>query len=93
MGPRTERRTFLEFVRQVIRVRHEQPALRRRRFFHGRRIRGTDVKDITWLSPHGQEMTEDDWNAETVRSVVSASSTTRARVKKATRRRRHWRTR
>ena len=29
----------------------EHPVLRRRKFFQGRRIRGSDVKDITWFRP------------------------------------------
>jgi isoamylase len=65
----TERQTFLEFVRAVIRLRRENRALRRRRFLHGRLSRGADMKDITWFSPLGHEMTEDDWNVEAARSI------------------------
>jgi isoamylase len=58
-----EKQEFLEFVRKVIRIRLENPALHRRRFFHGRRIRGLGVKDIIWLNSGGREMTDEDWNA------------------------------
>ena len=34
----------------------EQPVLRRRRFFQGRRLRGAEVKDIMWLTPDGREI-------------------------------------
>ncbi|MGH9354832.1 MAG: glycogen debranching protein, partial [Terriglobia bacterium] len=59
------RQELLEFTRAAIKLFHEHPALSRRRFFLGRKIRGSDVKDITWFRPDGQEMSEEDWkNAE-----------------------------
>ena len=54
---------FLEFTRQVIHLRRGEPVLHRRKFFQGRRIRGADIKDIAWLAPDGQEMTDDAWGA------------------------------
>jgi isoamylase len=54
---------FLEFVRRLLRIRSEQPVLRRRRFFHGRPIRGSEIKDIYWIRPDGHEMTDDDWQS------------------------------
>ena len=53
---------FLEFVRKVIRVRNEHPVFRRRHFFQGRHIKGANVKDIFWLRPDGEEMTDREWN-------------------------------
>jgi glycogen operon protein len=60
---------FLEFCRRVIRIRQENSVLRRRRFLHGNRIRGLDIKDITWLAPSGREMTEHDWNQPMARCL------------------------
>ena len=60
---------FLAFTRRLIRFRQAQPALQRRKYFHGRAIRGADVKDIYWLDPNGREMTDDTWNAPTARSL------------------------
>jgi isoamylase len=60
---------LLGFVRLLVRVRRGHPALRRRRFFQGRPIRGTDVKDIMWLRPDGQEMSDEDWNASGARCM------------------------
>ena len=57
-----EQKGFLEFVRTVARIRAEQPVFHRRRFFLQRSIRGSDIKDISWLSPAGEEMTDEDWN-------------------------------
>jgi glycogen operon protein len=56
-------------VRSVIRLQVEQPVLRRRKFFQGRPIRGAGIKDLTWLEPSGQEMTDDAWNAGFVRAL------------------------
>jgi glycogen operon protein len=39
-----------------------QAVMHRRKFLQGRAIRGADVKDITWLTPKGQEVTDADWN-------------------------------
>ena len=42
---------------------------RRRRFFQGRRIRGAEVKDLSWLRPDGKEMTDEDWAQGYVRCL------------------------
>ncbi len=53
---------LLEYTRRLIRLYHEHPVLHRRKFFQGRRIRGSEVKDLTWFRPDGKEMTDKDWN-------------------------------
>jgi glycogen operon protein len=58
-GPRQEMLEFTRFLTQLFR---KHPALRRRKFFQGRKIRGSEVKDITWFRPDGKEMAEEDWN-------------------------------
>ncbi|MGF1473084.1 MAG: glycogen debranching protein GlgX [Rubrobacteraceae bacterium] len=62
-------RNLLAFVRRMIRIRKEHPAFRRRRFFQGRRIQGSDVKDITWLNPDGYEMSDEEWGNSSARSL------------------------
>jgi len=57
-------RELLEFTRRVINLRERHPALRRRSFFHGRPIRGADIKDVTWLRQDGGEMTDAEWDAD-----------------------------
>jgi glycogen operon protein len=59
---------LLEFTRYVIRLRRDFPVLRRRRFFQGRSIRGSSVKDIAWYLPGGREMSDQDWSAGTGRT-------------------------
>ena len=56
------RRELSEFTRHLIRLVRAHPALRRRHFFQGRRIRGSEVKDVVWFRPDGKEMTDEDWN-------------------------------
>jgi glycogen operon protein len=63
------RRQLLEFTRGMIRIFREHPVLRRRRFFQGRRIRGSSVKDLTWYGPAGHEMTDAQWHAEGVHTI------------------------
>jgi glycogen operon protein len=55
-------RELREFTRVVIGLRKRHPALRRRQFFFGRRIHGSEVKDLSWVRPDGREMTDEDWN-------------------------------
>jgi isoamylase len=62
-------RELLDFTGKLIRIRHDQPVLRRRRFFRGRAVRGADVKDIAWLDPGGSEMTDESWHAGFVRAL------------------------
>jgi glycogen operon protein len=54
-------RQFFHFVRDLMKLRTEHPTFHQARFFHGEHIDGEGGKDIAWLSPDGQEMTEDDW--------------------------------
>jgi glycogen operon protein len=60
-------RAMLEFTRRVARLRREHPTFRRRKFFRGREIRGSEVKDLTWVRPDGREMTDQEWNTGFVR--------------------------
>ncbi len=53
---------LLAFTHQLMKIRREQPTLRRRKFFQGRRIHGSEVKDLTWFRSDGQEMTDAEWS-------------------------------
>ncbi len=59
---------FLAFCRRLIEIR-KNPVLRRRRFFHGRKIRGSEIKDMSWFSPKGEEMSDEEWQDEAVRCM------------------------
>jgi isoamylase len=57
------RRAQLEFTRRLIALRAKHPVLRRKKFYQGRQIRGSDVRDLTWLRPDGEQMTDQEWSA------------------------------
>jgi isoamylase len=62
-------KTLLEFTRKLIFIWRTQPVLQRRKFFLGRAIRGSDIKDISFFCPSGQEMSDEDWNAGFVKCL------------------------
>jgi isoamylase len=59
--PDARRRDLLAFTRYVARLRRRHPVFRRRQFFFGRPLRGSEVKDLTWFRCDGGEMTQEDW--------------------------------
>jgi isoamylase len=60
---------MLDFTSRLIAYRKAHPILHRRKFFQGRRIHGSDIRDITWYRPDGEEMSEEEWDAGWVRTV------------------------
>jgi isoamylase len=54
-------RDLLTFLQRMISLRKRHPIFRRRHFFQGRPIKGATVKDVLWLNPSGNEMTEEEW--------------------------------
>jgi isoamylase len=62
-------RDLLTFVQRVIGLRKRHPVFRRRRFFQGRPIKGADSKDLLWLNPGGNEMSEEEWRDASVHCI------------------------
>jgi isoamylase len=60
---------LLEFTRKLIRLRQTLPILRRGRFLSGVYNEELDVKDVTWLTPAGEEMTPEHWNDPNARCM------------------------
>jgi isoamylase len=60
---------FLDFVKRVTTIWHEQPVFHRKRFFQGRALRGSDIKDLSWFEMNGQEMSEETWSAGFVKCL------------------------
>ena len=60
VDPRTRR--ILRFFQEVFAIRASNPVLRRRSFFRGHPVGPRGVKDLAWVRPDGQEMTQQDWN-------------------------------
>jgi isoamylase len=59
-----------EFTARLARLRHDHPVLRRRRFFQGRSVRGTNLEDIAWLTPAGVQMTDEEWTTGQARALA-----------------------
>ncbi|MFY9908580.1 MAG: glycogen debranching protein GlgX [Candidatus Sulfotelmatobacter sp.] len=62
-------RDFLSFVQRMINLRKRHPIFRRRHFFQGRPIIGANVKDVLWLNPGGNEMSEEQWRDASTRCL------------------------
>ena len=56
-------------MRRLVAYRAAHPVFRRRRWFVGRSIRGSEAHDIAWLRPDGVEMTDEDWAVGYARSM------------------------
>jgi len=57
---------LVSFTAQLVALRRAHPVFRRRRFFDGRPVRrdeGEPLSDIVWLTPAGEEMTQEDWGS------------------------------
>ena len=64
-----DKKELLHFTSRIIRLRREQMVFRRRKYFHGRIIRGLNVKDILWINTDGREMTDEAWNSGMVKCL------------------------
>ena len=60
---------LLDFTARLIHLRRTHPIFRRPKFFQGRKIRGSEIKDIMWFSPQGREMTDEEWRFDYVRCL------------------------
>src|SRR3569832_2825021 len=62
-------RELLYFTQHLIALRKEHPVIRKRSFFQGQSIKGSDVKDLTWFKPDGKVMSDDDRHQAYARSL------------------------
>ena len=60
---------LLKFVKRLIKLRLNYPILRRGRFLVGDYNEELGVKDVTWLSPDGSEMSIDQWEDANARCL------------------------
>jgi glycogen operon protein len=58
-----------DFVSRLSHLRSRHPTFRRRRFFEGQRIRGSEEADIAWFRPDGREMDDADWAVGFARTI------------------------
>jgi isoamylase len=50
-----------DFVRRLIKLRRQHRVFSRTKFFRGHILSDDGLKDITWVTPDGREMTTEDW--------------------------------
>ena len=60
---------LLDFTRHLIALRRDHPVLRRRRWFTGEPIRGSDSHQLAWFNPDGEEMSDEDWSVGYAKAV------------------------
>jgi isoamylase len=61
---------LLDFTRHLTAVRRAHPAFRRPKFFQGRPLYGSEVKDIGWFTSDGVEMSHESWDSGTAKSIA-----------------------
>jgi glycogen operon protein len=64
-----EQEEFLEFVARMISLRRRHAVFSRRRFLQANAINAEGLKEIVWLTPEGNEMTETEWNQHFARCL------------------------
>ena len=52
---------LLEFTKELIGIKKNHPVFHRRRFFQGKALKNSEVKDIAWFAANGKEMAEGEW--------------------------------
>ncbi len=58
---------LVDFVRQLTRLRHRFPLLRRNRFYTGAFNEELGVKDLMWINANGSEMEDEHWGDSNMR--------------------------
>jgi glycogen operon protein len=67
---RDEKRDQLfEFTKKLIQLRKDHSGFRRRKFFPGRRIPGSEIRDVMWFNPGGNELSEEEWASPFMRCL------------------------
>ncbi|MDP3082854.1 MAG: glycogen debranching protein GlgX [Rubrivivax sp.] len=65
-----EQQSLLEFTSRMLELRARHAVFRRRDFFQGRPLFGSQVRDIVWLRPDGSEMGEHEWQQDHARALA-----------------------
>jgi glycogen operon protein len=65
-----EQDSLIAFVAKLLEIRRSHVIFRRQRFFRGRVILGTDVKDVAWYHSDGLEMSVPDWGARSAHAIA-----------------------
>lgn len=60
---------FRDFIKFLLKLRADHWMFRRKRYLSGKKSIDTEMKDITWLTPEGLEMTDADWGKGYAQSI------------------------
>jgi isoamylase len=60
---------LLPLTRRLVLLRRRHPVLRQRHFFAGRPVVEGGRKDLSWIHPRGEEMTDADWYDNDLRTL------------------------
>jgi isoamylase len=66
---RPEDEALREFVRFLVHLRRQHRVFSRPRFFRGEVVSEAGLKDITWVTPAGEEATDADWGNQVALSL------------------------
>ena len=62
-------KSHLELTKKLIALRAAHPTLRQWHWFSGQPVVRGGRKDLSWIAPHGGEMTEADWHDGNLRTI------------------------
>jgi isoamylase len=60
---------LLGFTQALVEFRRQHPIFRRRKWFQGRAIYGSEANDIAWFNPDGSPMTSQQWETDFAKAV------------------------
>ncbi len=61
---------LVAFTHRLIELRRRHPVFRRREYFQGRALHGTDAEDVAWFGTDGTEMSDEDWGEGYAKSMA-----------------------
>jgi len=62
-------KSLMNFVGKLARIRRTFPILRRERFLHGGYNEAMGIKELTWLTPAGVEMADENWQDDAAKCM------------------------
>jgi isoamylase len=62
--------TLLTFTQKLLAFRQAHPVFRRRNWFQGQAIHGSEVQDIGWYDPDGTEISDADWQVGDAKAIA-----------------------
>lgn len=60
---------LIEFTQRLIKIRKASVLLTKGRFFDGKNIKGTNIRDLVWYLPDGNELSVEDWGNNELNSL------------------------